>query len=177
MPLIETIPVEQATGDLAELYQRSMGIRGKVTDGSLLLSSSPVVLKQQLDFIEYYLKHPTLSQELLACIRMLVSERNDCPYCINLNGTILTGMFGWKPEEVQATRKGGENARLPEKEKAMLLFVVRAVGDSHSPGPEDISRLKELGFGDGDILDALHHGARMSATDILFNAFQIGEGT
>lgn len=37
----------------------------------------------------------------------------------------------------------------------------------------DVQALRELGYNDGEILDATNHGARMSAIDIIFDAFKI----
>jgi alkylhydroperoxidase/carboxymuconolactone decarboxylase family protein YurZ len=36
-----------------------------------------------------------------------------------------------------------------------------------------LDALRALGWSDGDILDALSHGATMSASDILINAFKV----
>ena len=38
---------------------------------------------------------------------------------------------------------------------------------------EDIQALREPGYADGDILDALNHGARQVGLDILINAFKV----
>jgi len=65
------------------------------------------------------------------------------------------------------------NARLNDKEKAMLLFVLKAVRTPHDVNASDVQALRELGYNDGEILDATNHGARMSAVDIIFNAFKI----
>lgn len=173
MPLIQTVSVESATGELAELYDRAKQMRGRVTNSNLLLGSSPALLKQQLDFVEFYSNHESLSGELMACIRMLISEKNDCPYCINLNGGMLVNLHGWTPEQVQVTRRDPQKARLSDKEKAMMLFVLKGVGNSNSIKEQDITILRDHGYTDGEILEALNLGARMSATDILFNAFQI----
>jgi hypothetical protein len=43
----------------------------------------------------------------------------------------------------------------------------------HKVNEDDMNELRELKWEDKDIIDALNHGARMLATDILFNTFKI----
>lgn len=74
MPLIETIQPSEATGELAKLYKIIEAMRGTVRNNAQLFSVSPELLRQQFDFIKYYMKHPTLSMPLLAAIRIMVSS-------------------------------------------------------------------------------------------------------
>jgi hypothetical protein len=38
---------------------------------------------------------------------------------------------------------------------------------------DNVQALRDFGYNDGEILDATNHGARMSAIDIIFDAFKI----
>jgi len=44
--------------------------------------------------------HPTLSMALLACIRMLVSQKTHCAYCIDFNAALLVNRLGWTDQEI-----------------------------------------------------------------------------
>ncbi len=173
MPIINTIKPEDATGELAELYTQIKMMRGKIANTAMLFSASPSLLKQQMSFIGHYLNHNTLSMALLACIRTLVSDKNNCSYCVDFNSSMLINMLGWMPKDVEAMRANPSNARLEEREKAMLLFVLKAVRTPHDVEAADVQKLRDFGYSDGDILDATNHGARMSAIDIIFDAFKI----
>lgn len=174
MPLINTIKPENATGELAELYGKIEAMRGRVSNSAQIFSASPELIKQQMSFIEYYmLKQKSLSMALLACIRTLVSDKNGCQYCVDFNASMLINMMKWTPKEVEAMRADPNDAKLEEKEKAMLLFVLKAVRTPHEVDASDIQALRDLGYEDGEILDAVNHGARMSAIDIIFDAFKI----
>lgn len=174
MPLIKTIKPENATGELAELYGKIEAMRGRVSNSAQIFSASPELIKQQMSFIEYYmLKQKSLSMALLACIRTLVSDKNGCQYCVDFNASMLINMMKWTPKEVEAMRADPNDAKLEEKEKAMLLFVLKAVRTPHEVDASDIQALRDLGYEDGEILDAVNHGARMSAIDIIFDAFKI----
>ncbi len=76
-------------------------------------------------------------------------------------------------EQIEAAKADPRKAPLNDKEKALLLFVLKAIKDPHSVGPEDVGALKALGWREIDIFDALAHGARSVATNIIFDAFKV----
>lgn len=173
MPLIKTYETEEATGELLEIYNEIIKVRGSVGNNAKLFSSSPQLLKQQLDFIKYYSTHPTLSMPLLASIRICVSSKEECNFCIDFNTALLVNYAKWNLEEVEFMKKNLESKKLNEKENVLLKFVINSMKNPHKVNKNDINELKKLNWEDKDILDALNHGARMLATDILFNAFKI----
>lgn len=173
MPLINTIKPEDATGELAELYAQITAMRGSVGNNAQLFSASPELLKQQLSFIGYYMNHKSFSKTFSACIRTLISDKNGCSYCVDFNSSMLINMLGWLPKEVEAMRANPRDAKLEEKEKELLLFVLKAVRTPHDVVAQDVQKLRDLGYSDSDILDATNLGARMSAIDIIFDAFKI----
>lgn len=173
MPLIHTIVPEEATGKLAELYELITSMRGTVGNNAQLFSVSPELLRQQMDFIIYYGNHPTLSMPLLASIRILVSGGEECQFCIDYNTGMLINSAGWTFDQVAAMRQNIDNANLPEREIAMLRIVIKAVRNAHGVNANDLDILREMGWNDSDLLDAVNHGTRMLATDIIFNTFKI----
>lgn len=173
MPIIKTVAPEEATGALAGYYKQIEAMRGKVGNNAMLFSSVPELLRQQMDFVAYYAKHPTLPLPLLAAVRVMVSSGESCDYCIDFNTAMLVNMAGWTPEQVAAMRSDVDAAPLEAKEKALLKLVVKAVRSAHDVSAEDVEALRVLGWNDADIFDAVHHGARMLSTDVLFNTFKI----
>ena len=174
MPLIQTIKPEDATGELAELYGKIEAMRGRVSNSAQIFSASPELIKQQMSFIEYYMvKQKSLSMPLLASIRMLISDKNNFRYCVDFNAYILINMLCWTPKDVEAMRANPNDAKLDAKEKAMLLFVLKAVRTPHDVNSSYVQAFRDFGYNDGEILDATNHGARMSAIDIIFDAFKI----
>jgi uncharacterized peroxidase-related enzyme len=173
MPIIKTVAPADATGVLADYYAKIKAMRGEVRNNAMLFSSSPELLRQQMDFIVHYASHPTLSMPLLAAIRVMVSSGESCEYCVDFNTGMLINMAGWTPEQVAAMRLNVDDTPFDPKESAMLKLAVKAVRNAHNVTADDLDALRKLGWSDGDILDAVNHGARMLATDILFNAFKI----
>lgn len=56
-----------------------------------------------------------------------------------------------------------------------MIFNVLWINDPDTPPIEKgcLDILREMGWEDRDIFDAVNHAARMLSTDILFNAFRI----
>jgi alkylhydroperoxidase family enzyme len=173
MPLIQTIAPEEATGELAQLYKIIEAMRGTVGNNAQLFSISPGLLRQQMDFIKFYMNHPTLSMPLLAAIRIMVSSGEECQFCIDYNTGMLINMAGWSFEQVTEMRKDPKSANLPEREIAMLLLAIKAVHNARAVNANDLDTLREMGWSDSDLLDAVNHATRMLATDIIFNTFKI----
>lgn len=172
MAIIKTVKPEEATGKLAEIYKRFEETMGMVPNAFRIRSASPDQVEHQARVLSYYWHHETLSHNLLAFIRMLVSVAHHCDYCINLNTGILI-QNGIKPGDVEAAKKDQEKIPLAEKEKELIQFVLKVVKDSKSTRAEDMDRLRSLGWDDRDIVDAVNHGTSQVATDMLFNAFHI----
>ena len=173
MAIIETVQPNVASGEVGEIYDSFLKMRGRIGNNAILFSSSPAALRMQYEFINYYSSHPTLSQPLLTAIRVLVSQSKECEFCIDMNSGFLINRFGWSVEDVEVMKKDASTTPLQAKEQAMLEFVIKGMEDSLGVNESDIVSLRDLGWSDGDILDALYHGARMSGTDIMFNALKI----
>ncbi len=173
MSIISTEEPGQASGKVAEVYGKIQQAMGRVPNAFRTYSASPVLLEQHFQSISYYMRHPTLSFPLLAIVRMLVSQKNDCQYCVGFNESMLMHMAGLTAEQIAATKRNPENAPLPEKEKAMLLLVLKATQTPKLVERSDLDSLRALGWRDGDILDAVYHGARNVSADIVFNTFKI----
>jgi uncharacterized peroxidase-related enzyme len=137
-----------------------------------LFSPNPFLLRQQWEYYGSMMQHPTLSFALTACIRMLVSQAGSCSYCIDMNAGMLIQMAGWTPEQVAATRADFKASPLTDKEQAMLGLVLKATFTATDVTAADLATVRAAGWNDGEILDAVNHGARMVASDILINAFK-----
>ena len=173
MSLLSGVAPEAATGDVAEIYAEVKTVLGGVPNVIRIWSASPVLLRQQWEFIKYSLNHPTLSGALSACVRMLVSQRGRCDYCIDLNAEFLVELYGWTPDQVAAVRADPKMANLPERERDMLLMVLKAVENPHGVDADELDALRARGWSDRDIFDAMNHGARTVAGDTLISAFKV----
>jgi AhpD family alkylhydroperoxidase len=172
MSLLKLIEKEEATGRVAEIYESMTNTIGFVPNAFKIFSPSEYVLDKQFSNLGYYLRHKTLGGKLLAFIRLLVSETEQCKYCVGMNSGILL-QYGVLPEMLADIKLDPSTAPLEEKEIALLLFILKVVKDSNSIQQPDVDALKNLGWTDADIMDATYHGAIQVGVDKIFNAFKI----
>ena len=173
MSILQTVKPENATGEVAAIYAQIQEAWGNVPTAIQVFSSNPVLLKQQWEYYGSIMQHPTLSMPLTTCIRMLVSQAGNCGYCIDMNAGMLINMAGWTPEQVAAIRADYKNSPLSDKEKTLLNLVLKSTTDSNNVNASDLQAARTAGWSDSEILDAVNHGARMVASDILINGFKV----
>ena len=172
MTILNTVSPDEAEGKVAEIYQQVSDAFGFIPNAMNLYSVNPVAMERQWSYLGYSMQHPKLSNLLLALIRLLVSANKGCDYCVNLNTGILL-QNGLSIEDIQALKEDTTRAPLEEADMAMLQFVLKATDDAHSRSAEEVQQLRDFGFEDKDIFDAVHHGAYMVATEILFDTFNL----
>ena len=173
MSLITTTQPHQAEGKTADVYREIEGMFGFIPNAIRLDSVNPGHMARHWEGIRESIAHETLSAKLFALIRLLVSEATHCDYCIGLNAAILMQSHGMTQEDIARVKQTPETAPLDEKEKALLHFVMKGVGDSNSITAQDVEALKLLGCSEREIFDALAHGAWQVAGDIMLNAFKV----
>jgi uncharacterized peroxidase-related enzyme len=173
MSILQTVTPETATGEVAEIYAQIKQAWGHVPTAIQIYSANPFLLRNMWEYYASMMQHPTLTFPLTASIRMLVSQGGSCRYCIDMNAGMLINMAGWTPEQVAATRADFNDSPLSAKEKTLLGLVLKATRDSNSVSAADLQAVRDAGWSDGDILDAVNHGARMVAGDIIINGFKV----
>lgn len=173
MSYLKTISTTEASGDVAAVYREMTAVFGGVPGIMQVHSAVPFHLRQKWEFIKHSLQNPNLSGALQATVRMTVSQGTNCAYCIDMNGGMLINRFGWTPDQVAETQADPINANLDEREKALLLFILKAVKDSNSTTQADVDALRALGYNDEDIYEGLALGAWMVAGDIVSNALHV----
>lgn len=173
MSLLQTVTPETATGEVAEVYAQIKSAWGYVPTAIQVFSANPFLLKQQWEYYGSIMQHPRLTFPLTASIRMLVSQAGNCSYCIDMNTGMLITMAHWTPEQVAAMRADYRNSPLSTAETALLGLVLKAVQDSNGISHADLDAVRAQGWSDADILDAINHGARMVASDIIINSFKV----
>lgn len=174
MALIRTVKPEEAEGKIKEAYDGFLKTAGMVPKPFQMFSVSPEMLELQGGIINYFMRHPNLRFPLLASIRFAVACEYDYSYCIKFNGDLLQ-FAGLSGEQVEAIKANPANAVLDEKDKALLLFVLKALKEPENVKKDDIQSLRDMGWTDQDIFDAVTHGAGMIGPSKMFKAFRMEE--
>jgi alkylhydroperoxidase family enzyme len=172
MPLINTVSPEQAEGTIKEAYDMFMQNIGLIPKPMEMMSASPALFELQLRRIQYLSQHPKLSYPLLAHIRYLVARNLDYPYCTDFNKMILKKQ-GLTDEDLRRMEADPSKSLLEPDESALLAFVVKAVKSPGEVAPKEIAHLRDLGYEDRDIMDALAQGVSMIDHAIMMQVFQM----
>jgi hypothetical protein len=174
MALINVVAPEQAEGELKQMYSMWDAF-GMVPLPFQMRSVSPSLLAIQQKYIAYYHAHPTLNLGLLSLIRMLVAEELQYHYCVRLNSQVLQSVGIASDDQLGAIMADPASAPLEDKDKAMLLFVLKAVKTPEAVDQGAVENLKALGWTDGDMVDAVQHGANMVLDGIMFKTFKLDD--
>lgn len=174
MARITTISPENAEGIIKEGYDMFMKNIGIIPKPMEMMSASPALFETQLKRISYFSKHPTLSFALLAHIRYLVAHKLDYSFCMDFNRLVLKKL-GLTEQDIQKMEKDPSKSLLEENEKAMLVFVIKSVKAPKSVTQSDIDRLREMGWNDRDMVDALSQGVSMIDHSIMMEVFQMDQ--
>lgn len=171
MTLLRTVHPDAADGKVAEFYQRIADSVGYIPTEFHIFSVSPEMFEQQMVGMAYLLSHPHLRPEFIAMMRYIISGENNNKFCIDFNEAQLINM-GMDRDSLRAAKADPDKIPLPDHERALLKFVLKAMKDPNSVRSDDIAHLRQQGWTDTDIYDALASGARHAATDVIFNAFK-----
>lgn len=174
MALIETVPPEKAQSVVKEAYDMFMKNFGLIPKPMEMLSVSPTLFELMLKRIQYLSSHPTLSFPLLAHIRYIVAHNLDYKFCMDFNRHILKKQ-GLSEEDIRNMVSDPSKSLLEEKEKTLLEFVIRAVRSPASITEQDMANLKDWGWEDRDIVDALGQGVSMIDHSIMMQVFQMDQ--
>jgi alkylhydroperoxidase family enzyme len=174
MALINTVSPEQAEGTIKEAYDMFMENLGVIPRPLEMMSASPAIFGHQLQKIHYYTAHPTLSFALLSHIRYLVAHNLNYSFCMDFNKHILKKQ-GLEDDDIHQIEADPTKSLLEEKESAMLAFVVKAAKAPGSVEADEIKRLKEMGWEDRDLVEALAHGVNMIDHSIMMEVFQMDQ--
>jgi len=172
MALIQTVDPEKADGEVKEIYEALQKNIGSIPSPMELASVSPWLMKMMWSSIQYFTQHPNLGFGLLSTIRYLVAEEYNYTFCINFNKNFLK-MQGMSDEDIQKALQDPGQAPLEDKDRAMVSFVMKAIKTPTEVTQTDIEQLHDLGWKDGDILDALVHGTNMIGPSIMMKALQM----
>jgi len=172
MSLLKTISPENAEGEVAEAYSFFVKSGLPVPKPMELISVSPGLLKIQSQLLGYYMNHQSLGFALLSLIRYLVAKKYDYVFCTSFNENFLK-MQGMDEEQIKAVEADPGKAPIEDKDREMLVFVMKAIDNPDSITQEDIKNLHNLGWSDQDILDALNHGTGMIGPSILMKTFKM----
>src|SRR5688572_11326137 len=120
MAFIETMPVDQATGDVRAMYEHYQASLGYVPNYTKVFSQRPQVMDAWANLLASTRSHLDLRRYELITLAAARALRSS--YCMLAHGTILQKQF-YAPEQVTAIADDFANAGLAPGEVAMMAFA------------------------------------------------------
>ena len=159
---------QQAAPEARELLEAVQTKLGRLPNIFKAMANSPVTLSAYL-CIGDALEGGRLSAQLREQIALAVAEINGCQYCLAAHAAIGR-MVGLSRDEIQNNRRAQSSDR---SASSALTFVKTLVTKHGGVSDDDVARLGDAGFDDGQIAEII----MTVALNFLTNYFNLTAGT
>jgi uncharacterized peroxidase-related enzyme len=124
---------------------------------------------------KYLLDETTLSYDIKEAIALLISKENGCKMCVDVHKSIAK-MLGLSEQKIENILQGIDSIDTNDEEKALLRFCIKASQkDSYKILKEEIDELKDMGFSDIQIIEAVSITGYFNYINTLSNVFGLGQ--
>jgi uncharacterized peroxidase-related enzyme len=165
-----------AAGEVAELYNRYReNFTRPIVPGILkCFATHPALLRNMMGLAEGLLfVDGFLSRHHKEMIATLVSGENACPYCADSHGYSLRTLGGSAEQLAAIEARHLTSPAFTPQEQALLAFVDKVTGASHTIHRGDIEKLVESDWSESQIAEAIHIAALFAAFNRIVNAFGV----
>jgi uncharacterized peroxidase-related enzyme len=158
MSWIATIPYAQSEGRLRQLYDRVRSPEGDIDNIMKAHSLRPHSMEGHMAIYKYVLHHSsnTVPKWFLETLGVLVSEINQCRYCVEHHFAGLRRLLGDDPraERMRASLASGRFAGVfTAREQAALAYAAKLTRDPAAMARPDAEAIAAAGYDDGQILE------------------------
>ncbi|WP_281951081.1 carboxymuconolactone decarboxylase family protein [Nitrosophilus kaiyonis] len=155
-------PILEKTGTLGEIFK-------------LLAIDENIYNATDTMVQNYLLKQTHLPYYIKEAIALLISKENSCKMCVDVHKNIAK-MLGLTQEQIDEILSGIEAMHTDDKTKALLNFCIRASKkDNYKMTKEDIENIKNFGWSDVEIVEAVAITGYFNYINTLSNVFGLGK--
>ncbi len=159
MPWIDTVPYDQSSGRLRQLYDRVKGPGDNVDNIMMMHSLRPHTMEGHMALYKYTLHHAgnTVPKWFLEVLGVWVSSLNACAYCVEHHFEGLQRLLG-DPARGLAIRAAIEarvpgNAPLTAAQQMAMGYARKLTETPGAMVAADVGALRAAGYSDGEILE------------------------
>jgi uncharacterized peroxidase-related enzyme len=150
MAFIQTVPVDQATGEVRAMYERTQTSVGYVPNYAKVFSHRPAVMAAWSGLLASI--RGNLEPRQYELITLAAARAMQCSYCMLAHGTILREKFYPAPRLAKIAADFA-HADLTPADVAMMAFAERVTRDATATTDAEVRALREHGFTDAQIFD------------------------
>lgn len=151
MAFIDTIPPDDAQGEVRAMYERQQASWGYVPNYAKVFSHRPEVLARWGRLLAEIRRPMDDRRFELVTFAAAHELRNSA--CALAHGKALTRFF--PSAEVQAMAEGGDASELTAAEQAMMDFSRKVARDATTITQGDVDELRACGLSDAEIFDVV----------------------
>lgn len=164
MSRLHTIARADASGPAAALFGAIKNTVGMVPNAYVTAgSNSPVALKAALA-LDSSLRETTLSAKQIEIIKLAVSARVGCDYCVAAH-TMMGKKAGLSNDSLRAIRSDGDSGDAAAD--ALARFARTLVSSTGTVPAAQVDAVKTAGYSDAQIVDTLLAIASITFTNLL----------
>ena len=149
---LQTVSPDEASGEIAEIYQHEIASRGFVMEATRCWTTRPEVLPLFEQFSEGLKASFSLGMRSWRLITFIAARQVPSTYCSHVYAGALIKELGSR-EQVLALQRDYRRAGLGEKDVAMLAYAEQIARDASKITSADIENLRRVGFTDVEISD------------------------
>jgi uncharacterized peroxidase-related enzyme len=150
MTKIELLSEEQASTATKELYGMLKKKVGRVPNVYQVYGHSSAALKANL-MMDDALSHGELSGTEVEIVALIVSQFNNCEYCLAAH-TAVGKMYGMTTQQTIDARKG---AYTTSKEQALIDFTKAILNKKGKVDKEDLNEFLKTGYTNGAVVEVI----------------------
>jgi uncharacterized peroxidase-related enzyme len=159
MPWIDTVPYDQSSGRLRQLYDRVKGPDDNVDNIMMMHSLRPHTMEGHMAIYKYVLHHSgnTVPKWFLEVLGVWVSLINHCGYCVDHHFAGLQRLLG-DPARGLAIRAAMEAGRVGDAPLNSAQMAAMGYAEKLALRPAemvagDVAALRAVGWSDGEVLE------------------------
>lgn len=150
MSRLKPVRIEEAKGEVKDLYQTLEKKMGKVINIFLNMGNSATTLKGFLNLSEAA-EHTSFSPKLREQIALIVGQTNQCNYCLSAH-TAVAKKLGLSEPDILKARHGESQ---DPKNQAILTFTQQVVEKRGHVSDQEVSDLKAAGISDAELVEII----------------------
>ena len=152
MAFIELIPEDEASGDMAELYEAERARMGSLPNYVKAFGWRPAAYAAWRGLISEI--QQTMDTRRYELVTLAAAQRLRSSYCSLAHGKVLLDRF-MDAKTLRDVASDPRGAGLDELDLAVMELATKVVDDATSVTETDIERLRSLGLSDADIVDVV----------------------
>jgi len=172
MALVDYVSPEDAEGRAREILETYEQDHGESALFNEALAHSAQVLDARFEYGTRLLEEGTVARDIKEFVFVVVSEANQCEYCLDDHRGVLVERFGADEEEIEVIA-AGEFERLPDRKQAIAAFADQVARDPKRVGETHLQALYDAGYTDEGVIELLAAATLAVSANAIVDALSI----